>query len=274
MAVRTDFSSMHNHTVFADGKNTVGEMVQAAYEQGVKHFGISEHSPFPAFPEGGMRMEDVSRYAAEMRQAQEEYRGRMEVYAGLEQDIDSPAITENFDYVIGSVHFIQRDGRYYPVDYSEEIFLKILEEVFRGEIHAFVQEYYRRVSEVVKITDCDIIGHFDLITKYNENDRLFRTDDEFYRTCVRDALDVLIPENRIFEVNSGAISRGYRKTPYPQKWILEELCKRRAKITLNADAHHRENILFGYDEMINLVKECGFTEIMVMSQGTWIPVKL
>ncbi len=265
---------MHNHTVFADGKNTVGEMVQAACEQGVRHFGISEHSPFPAFPEGGMHMEDMPRYLAEMRQAKEEYRGLLEVYTGLEQDIDSPSITEDFDYVIGSVHFIQRDGQYYPVDYSEEIFLKILEEVFQGDIRAFVQEYYRRVSEVVKITNCVIIGHFDLITKYNENDRLFRTDDEFYRTCVLDTLDILVPENRIFEVNSGAISRGYRKTPYPQKWILEELCKRRAKITLSADAHHRDNILFGYEEMLELVKACGFNEIQIMDQGSWKAVKL
>ena len=265
---------MHNHTVFADGKNTAGEMVQTAFEQGVKHFGISEHSPFPAFPEGGMRMEDMPRYLAEMRQAKAEYRGLMEVYTGLEQDIDSPAVTGDFDYVIGSVHFIQRDGRYYPIDYSEEIFRKILQEVYHGDISAFVTEYYRRVSEIVKVTDCDIIGHFDLITKYNENDRLFSTEDPFYRTCVRDALDALIPENRIFEVNSGAISRGYRKTPYPQRWILEELCKRRAKITLSADAHHRDNILFGYEEMIKLVKECGFNEIQVRDQGNWKPVKL
>ena len=168
---------MHNHTVFADGKNTVAEMVQAAYAQGVRHFGISEHSPFPAFPGGGMRAEDLSSYIAQMRQAQEEYRGRMEVYLGLEQDIDSPAVTEDFDYLIGSVHFLKKDGQYYPLDYSEEVFLKVLKEVYKGDIRTLVYEYYRRVSEVVKITDCDMIGHLDLITKYNEDDRLFSTED-------------------------------------------------------------------------------------------------
>ena len=37
-------SSAHVHTTFCDGKNTVQEIVQKAYEMGVVSLGISSHA--------------------------------------------------------------------------------------------------------------------------------------------------------------------------------------------------------------------------------------
>ena len=119
--------------------------------------------------------------------------------------------------------------------------------------------YFSTVGEIVEATDCDIIGHFDLLTKFNEGwgfgpagnvinkmrcgaaefvSDIFDTSDERYAAAWKKAIDRIFDDcesrykkgsrNRlekygileagdkpVFEINTGAISRGYRTTPYP-----------------------------------------------------------
>ena len=62
------------------------------------------------------------------------------------------------------------------------------------------------------------------------------------------ALDALSLAPVVFEINTGAISRGYRTEPYPAGWIVEELCRRGRKRILSSDCHTRENLLFGFEK--------------------------
>ena len=41
----------------------------------------------------------------------------------------------------------------------------------------------------------------------------------------------------MFEVNTGAITRGMRKTPYPSEHLLHALKKQDVKLTLSSDSH-------------------------------------
>ena len=71
----------------------------------------------------------------------------------------------------------------------------------------------------------------------------------------------------IFEINTGAIARGYRKTPYPALWILRELHHRRCAIMLNSDCHDRTKLTCGFDIACRLAREAGFDSQVVLLGG-------
>ena len=100
--------NLHTHTVFGDGRNTPEEMVLGALSSGCTSLGFSEHSPLPPGldPEGwAMRAEEAGAYRAEVLRLREKYLGKIELFLGLEQDLDSPPPAEDYDYLkIGRAH--------------------------------------------------------------------------------------------------------------------------------------------------------------------------
>ena len=198
--------NLHTHTVFSDGKNTPEEMVLGALQAGCASLAFSDHSPMSpaADPDGwSMKPEKVPAYRAEI------------IFLGLEQDIDSPPPAEEWDCLIGSVHGVWAGGCYLPVDESADAFDRAVREYFSGDCLAFARAYYRREAEAAGKTGCDIVGHFDLITKFNENGCRFDESDPRYRSAALEALEALMEKDVIFEINTGAISRGCRTTPTP-----------------------------------------------------------
>nr|MCR4719031.1 hypothetical protein [Bacillota bacterium] len=103
-------------------------------------------------------------------------------------------------------------------------------------------------STVAKIKNAQIIGHFDLISKFNEGFCLFDESDERYMKSYKKALDILLKQNVIFEINTGAIARGFRSEPYPSIDILNYIKKHGGKTILSSDCHAKENLMFGFDK--------------------------
>ena len=82
--LHTDF---HTHTTFCDGKSTPREMVEAAYRMGMTDLGVSGHADFSMFEPGfGMDDEKLRQYTEELQELREEYRGKMNLYIGIELD--------------------------------------------------------------------------------------------------------------------------------------------------------------------------------------------
>lgn len=166
--------NLHTHTTFCDGKNSPEEMILAALEQGMDSLGFSGHSPLGEEC-WVMGEEVVPRYRQEVLRLQEAYAGRLDIFLGLEQDILSPAPEGAWDYLIGSVHALEREGELLSVDESTETFCRGVEKWFGGDPLAFAEAYYRQVGTVAEQTGCRIVGHFDLVCKFNEGNRLFDT---------------------------------------------------------------------------------------------------
>ena len=79
-------------------------------------------------------------------------------------------------------------------------------------------------------------------------------------------MSVLLEKDRLFEINSGAISRGCRTTPYPLPWILKEIHDRGGRIVLSSDAHATNTMLFQFDQSIELAKSVGFKTTWVLTR--------
>ena len=110
------------------------------------------------------------------------------------------------------------------------------------------EKYYENASLLYERTKCDIVAHFDIITKFNESDVLFDTTDPRYVRAAERALDVLCATPAKFEINTGAISRGYRSEAYPSVSLLEKIKVRGSSLILSSDCHAKENLLYRFDD--------------------------
>ena len=242
--IKTD---LHTHTVYSDGADTPEQMVLSAIEKGVKVYGISDHSYTPFDPGYCMTPDKYAEYFSVLTELQEKYKDKIDLRRGMELDYYSDKPEIEFDYIIGSVHYVKAGGEYIPVDCSAEILLNGVRKHFGGDIYAFIEEYYRTEADVADKTGCDIIGHFDLVTKFNEGGVMFDESDPRYISAYRAAADRLLKTGKPFEINFGAIPRGCRTTPYPSSEILEYLKRKGAPLILSSDGHKKEDICFGFD---------------------------
>ena len=248
-----NLSNYHTHTSFCDGRDTPRELVQEALRLGCPELGFTGHSYVP-FDDYCMTEQGTAQYQQEISSLKKEYRNQIKIYLGIEQDYDSPVSSYQYDYVIGSVHYVYKDGVYLSVDEGLDSFVQNVQEHFAGDYYAFAEAYYEKVGTVYEKTHCNIVGHFDLVTKFNEEKTLFDTSHPRYRAAVMQALEKLCSTPVLFEINTGAMSRGYRKTPYPEPFILRELERRGAHFLLSSDCHDKRNLLYGLEEIRHCAK--------------------
>ena len=244
---------LHVHTTFSDGKNTPEEVVLSAIEKGISTLGFSDHSYTDFDIQYCIKKEKVEEYINTILSLKENYKGKIEILCGIEQDYFSGKPNFGFDFVIGSVHYFKLGNEYVPVDSNADILKAAAEKYFGGDIYALCEEYFSLVGEVAEKTNATIIGHFDLITKFNEKTPLIDTNEPRYIAAWKGAVDKLIPYSIPFEINTGAISRGYRTTPYPADDILNYIKEKGGKLILSSDSHRADTLGFKFSSFSSLL---------------------
>ena len=236
---------LHMHTIFSDGKNTPEEMILEGIRKGLDTIGISDHSSGDPC---GMTLAQSKDYREEITCLKKKYAGQIQVLCGLERDF----LTDDFgdyDYTIGSVHWLKMpDGHRISIDWTAEKLREGAERYFGGNMYALAEAYYETVSRVAEVTKCDIIGHFDLVTKFIEKDPAFDTRDPRYVQAWQQAADILLATGKPFEVNTGAMARGYRTEPYPSADIRQYIREHGGTLIMSSDAHQKENIAFRFEK--------------------------
>lgn len=266
--------NLHTHSTYCDGKNTLEEMVQGAIEKGFDSLGFSGHSYTSFWSEYCMTQEGTAQYKEEVRRLQEKYKDSIEIFCGLELDRHSDGDRTEFDYTIGSVHSFKVNGEIIDFDQPASTVKKIIREHFDGDSLKYVKKYYETVSELPECGDIDFVGHFDLITKHREKEKLFDADSPEYKKIALDALDIVASRIKLFEINSGAIARGYRSTPYPALFLLKELKERGCGIVITSDCHDYNYLDCHFKEMEALLKEYGFKEHFILTKNGFQAIPL
>lgn len=262
--------NLHTHTRFADGKHTAEEVVLSAIDKGMDVLGFSEHS-FHTNPTvfGMPSPERQEEYRREIERLKALYAERIKILCGIEQDSHSGIPKEVYDYVIGSVHYLHLDGEYCAIDLSVEEVKDAITKHCGGDPMVYAKAYFEAIANVERDTQCDIVGHFDLLTKFNERTPIFDTTDPRYIKAGLEALDALLERDVIFEINTGAISRGYRTTPYPAPIFLHRIAEKRGNVVLSSDAHNKDYLTFGFDMALQIVKASGIGSVLTMTKDGW-----
>jgi histidinol-phosphatase (PHP family) len=175
--------------------------------------------------------------------------------------------------VIASVHNIMKDGVFCPVDHSLELMQKNLDLYYGGDQEAWEEDYFAELMCLFdKIPEGDVIGHIDLITKYDEILSIRRS--AHYYALAKKAVSHLARYGKPFEINTGAIGRGMRTTPYPSPEILRMIKEAGGRIMINSDCHNKDFLDCGFDLAVKLARECGFETQMVLTRQGWKEIPL
>lgn len=270
------YSCVHTHTNLTDAENTPDEMARAAYEKGIKVFGISEHC-WGEEEKFGIPLNKMDEYCDTLLRLKNEYAGKMEILCGLEMDEVAPEETDisRLDYVIGSSHFVKdKRGIYVPVDHSVDVLKKGLEEGFDGSYRAFIESYCEQFTKYIKRSKPDIIGHIDLYCKFNSKSEYFDENAKWYKNLALSFVDELLTNDIVFEMNTGAISRGYLSRPYPDIFLLKRIQEKKGRIIITSDAHSTNALDTFFTECEEILKSLGFREVCELTGLGFITRKL
>ena len=261
------FCSVHTHSTHCDGKNTLAEMAQAAFETGAVSFGASGHCHTDfAWDQGSVLPADPKDYRTEVLRLKEAYAGRMDVLLGIEQESLAPQpVPEWAEFWIGSVHSCPApSGGNCCVDYDPETLVKGCETQFGGDWMALAEAYFAQVGKIAAARPT-ILGHLDLVMKFNEGNRFFDETCPRYRAAALDALRQADPASTLLEINTGAMARGFRDTPYPAQFLLREWRERGGRVILTADAHSAAAVVYGYDRAAEWARAAGFSRASLLT---------
>jgi len=245
-------TDLHVHTNFSDGKNTPRQMVEAALEKGMDTLGFSDHSYTSFDLSCCIPKEKLSEYRSCIEDLKREYGDRIRILLGIEQDFYSDFPAEGYDYVIGSVHYVKAGDHYFAVDIGPDDLRRNCDVHFGGDVYAMIEAYFAGYERLANMK-FDVVGHIDLISKFNRDGAFFNEGDERYLAAARRAVDLLIPTGAYFEINTGAISRGYRDAPYPAQPILDHIRSKGGKFILSGDTHRAENLCYEFDKWGHLI---------------------
>lgn len=265
-------SNVHTHTNFSDGRDSAEQMVQAAMERGFVSLGFSDHGA-AHFDAAAMRHE--ADYRAEVLRLKEKYAGQIEIALGYEHDAAAEGSDLSYyEYLIESVHFLCKGGVYAPIDSSKERLQKAIDEMYGGDPYVMSKDYFDSVNQSMCDVKCDVVGHIGLVTKFNEDNAMFDMEDARYTKPAMETIALAAEKDILVEINTGAMSRGYRSAPYPSLDLLKLLKEKNGRITITSDCHRAEWIDFAFDQAEALAKAAGFKEAWIWENGHFVAKKL
>ncbi|MDR1006483.1 MAG: histidinol-phosphatase [Bacteroidales bacterium] len=279
-----DKFTFHSHNTFCDGKNTPEEMVIAAIEKGLTHFGFSSHAPVPFENTFAVKQEQLQTYLDECRRLKEKYKNKIKLAIGLEydyitdliEDINQRAAAANLDYFIGCVHLVKLkgDNRMWFIDGGkQETYDNELQTIFGGDIRKAVGAFFSQTNAMISKCRPNIIGHLDKIKMHNHN-RFFSEDERWYEDLMMSTLELISKTGGIIiEVNCRGLYKHRCEDLFPSRKWLQRIAQMRIPITISTDCHNVSEIDSLFCETREAVKTLGFSEVMIYDEG-WKPCRI
>ncbi|MEE4362371.1 MAG: histidinol-phosphatase HisJ [Desulfotignum sp.] len=253
------FSDTHMHSTYSDGCATIAAMAEAAFEKGFTTIAITDHVPLPFDTRYAMKMEQLTAYRKEITRVKRAYDGRMAVKTGLEieyipghKDWLASIASMEWDLTIASVHTLVVDSTPCLVNGNGAEFHSCLDKNFNKDIRSLCRAYYQTLQEAVQTGWFDIVGHLDVLKKYNIQNRFFNETDAWYRKLVEDTLDAVRDQKMKLEINMGAMAHPIG-IPYPSPWIVKSAQKKKIALVMGSDAHHPGAIGKNFDRIQDML---------------------
>lgn len=241
---------LHNHTIMCNhAEGTIDEYISQAIKKGTKIFGFSEHAPMDFDPKYRINFKQMSEYENSILKAKEKYKDKIDIRLGYEVDylegyMDNRVLNANVDYLIGSVHFIDKWG------FDNPEFIGQYKEQDLDEIW---QKYFDTIEKMVQSGLFDIVGHLDLIKVFK-----FMPKKSILEIA-NNALLAIKKADMVIEINMAGLRKPIAE-PYPSKELLQEAYKLNIPITFGSDAHAKSQVSMFEKEIVKMAKDVGYTE--------------
>ncbi len=237
----------------------------AASERGIAELGVSEHVYRFAQALEIWRHPFWERYAHDDL---DEYCGFVREQTDLRLGIETDFVpggedrtanlleARDFDYVVGSVHFI-REGAVDMDDYSAWTSGRSVEEIWR--------RYFQTIGEAAASGLFDVLAHPDLVKYWSPNrpDRPLPEGD--LRRYYELAIDGIAQSGIAVEVSTAGLRKRAGEI-YPAPAFLEMCLQAGAPVALSSDAHRPEDVGADYDQALELLERLGVSELCVFDR--------
>ena len=145
-----------------------------------------------------------------------------------------------------------------------------MRDAFGGSAIDMAKCYFDMITEHAMKLRPTFIGHFDVINKFS----LMPEDSDAFRNIAEEALREIVKVCPYFELNTGGIARGWRKTPYPNGHLLSLLCELGGEVLINSDSHHPDNLDFFFPESVQMLKTLGYDHVSLLGEGGFYKVSI
>ncbi len=263
--LKVDF---HTHCNYSpDSQVTMEEMIEKSIEIGITDLAFTDHVDLDAdmgtIEDGTIQSWDFDRDDFEkiIHKNQEIYKGKINIYQGLEVGVQPHLAKENakivkanaYDFVIASVHSVEKKDLYYKrffENYSDS---------------KAVQLYYESLYESIEdFKDYSVIGHLDLYLRYKN--ALKQVAFSEYYDIVSAVYKRIIEDGKGLELNAGGHRYGLGHNN-PNEYLLKLYKEMNGEIlTLGSDAHSTQYLGHHYGQNIDLLKSLGFKYICTFEQ--------
>lgn len=244
---------LHNHTPLCNHAiGTPIDYARAAFNQGCKYYGFSDHAPMDFDQKYRMSFKDMDDYKESIEMLKAEFKGKMEILFGYEVDylpgfIDERVMSSKVDYFIGSVHFLNGWGFDNP---------EFIGEYKNRDIDQIYIDYFEAITDMARYGKFDIVGHIDLIKVFNYKPK------KDIKIIASKALKEIKKSGMSVELNSAGLRKPVGEI-YPGDEILEMMAQMGIDITLSSDAHSIEQVGLNMDKTIQKAKKFGYNEVAI-----------
>lgn len=245
----------HLHTSrCGHARGSMRDYVAMARVRGLREIGFADHLPMYWLPPEqrdpglAMAMEELPGYITEVQALREENPDlviRLGIEAdyipGREGDLRDLLAAYPFEYVLGSVHFIDGWGFDNPA---------LVEEYRQRDIGDIYRAYFDLVQRAALSGLFNIMAHPDLVKKFG-----FRPAGELVE-LYDDTARAFHRAGVIAEVNTAGLRAPVGEI-YPGTILLQAFCRQQVPFALGSDAHTPEQVGAGLAEARDLVVKLG-----------------
>jgi len=250
----------HIHTSFCNHANgTMKEYVKFAISAGLNEIGFSDHNPLPAEYNNHYRMlpEDLPLYLTIIDDLIIQF-PQIIIKTGIELDYIESAVpylkklvsNNKFDYVIGSVHYLNVDSS------NQVVYLNDLQCDNKTKLFC---KYFESVEKAILTGLFDIIAHFDLPRRF------WGEMDVESMSYAERTLETIKDYDVCLEINTSGFRTKSVSEPFPSIELLRLVKAMEIPITLGSDSHSPNAVGSYFQEAVEILKELGFKEISIFS---------
>jgi histidinol-phosphatase (PHP family) len=236
---------------------------EAAEEKGIVELGVSEH--VYRFTQAldvwqhelwvASAQDDLDAYCTFVREETDLKLGiEADFVPGREERMRDLLQARDFDYVVGSIHFLGERGALDHDEYDIWAGMDSPDKVWRT--------YFEWLGEAAATGMFDILAHPDLV-KYWGRERPFPDKDlRFYYDL---AMEGIADSGVAIEVSTAGLRKPVGEL-YPSIPFLEMVLDAGNPIALSSDAHVPEDLGYGYDKALEVLDDLGVTELAVFDR--------
>jgi histidinol-phosphatase (PHP family) len=243
------------------------EFVESAIARGLKTMGFADHNPLPDRLGANVRMDEseLDDYVQSVLDLRQRYQGRIEVLLGLEMDylegleayLEKQTTRYPWDYIIGSIHYLDPECR--QISWPRN---------FTGDAAQLYAHYFELLRKMVGAGLCDIVAHFDVPRRSG------RSHSEREAGDITRTLKEIHRAGLSLEVNTSGYRHPELPRPdtYPTRTVITEAVALGIPLVVNSDAHAPDEIALKFDEMEAMLSKQKDARLVTYKHRRQIPL--